>query len=52
MADTDVTGATKEISVDTAAVKKSADNKKLVIKIVIVLVVLVAAFYIYKKFVR
>jgi hypothetical protein len=47
MADTDLTGATKEVAVDVAAV----DKRKKVIKYVIIVVVVLVAIWLVKKYV-
>jgi len=49
MADETLTGSKVEVAVDT---EKATSTKKLIIKIAVVVVVLVAAFWLYKKFVK
>ena len=48
MADTTLTGAEQEVTVDTAVVGK----KKMIIKVVVIIAVLFLAFYLYKRFVK
>ena len=53
MADESTTGAVSEVAVDNSATAaKSEKLKKTIIKVVIVALVLVAAFWLYKKFVK
>ena len=49
MADTTLTGAEQEVTVDTEAV---GSKKKMIIKVVVIIAVLFLAFYLYKRFVK
>jgi hypothetical protein len=51
MADTDLTGATKEIQVDTQAAVEKDERKKKIIKYLIIALVLVGGFFLVKKFI-
>jgi|APFre7841882654_1041346.scaffolds.fasta_scaffold123247_3 hypothetical protein len=51
MADTGLTGATTDVTVDTAALAKEK-TKKTIIKVVVIAAALLAAYWIYKKFIK
>jgi flagellar biogenesis protein FliO len=53
MADETTTGASKEVTVDlTKAADKNEAMKKLIIKVIVAAVLIVAAVWLYKRFVK